>query len=180
MLQVPGLRSKTMKDYIKMGSFARSYKQGMTLIEILIVVSIIGLLALVMIPAVTKAIERRENALTASRMRMAINAFELCRSETGAYPRDRTPGVIPPEMTDYFDDLNITEWWTETTDVGGKWDWDKGYHYAYSVSISRPTASQEQLEELDALLEYGNNTRGDLTSGAFRKYDNQYHYILEE
>lgn len=156
----------------------RTHKQGMTLVEVLMTVSILGLLAAFIVPAVTKAIERRENALCASNLRIAINAFELYRSEMGGYPPDKTPAVIPPEMTDYFNDLGI-DWWTETTDVGGRWDWDNGYHFAYSISIASPTASQDQLEELDALLETGDD-RGNLETGDFRKVGSQYHYILEE
>jgi type IV pilus assembly protein PilA len=151
-----------------------SSKSGMTLIEILITASIIALLAAFIVPAVSKAIERRENALTASHMRIAINAFDLYRSEEGGYPPDKTPGVIPPEMVDYFNDLGI-DWWAEQTDIGGHWDWDNGYHFAYSISIASPTASADQLEELDALLD-----DGDLTTGDFRKVGVQHHYILEE
>lgn len=147
----------------------------MTLIEILVTVSIIALLATFLIPAVKAAVERRQNGLCASRMRIAVNAFELCRSENGSYPPDKTPAVIPPEMTDYFDDLGITAWWTQKTPVGGRWDWDNGYHYAYSVSISSPSASFDQLKDLDAMLDDGN-----LETGTFRKNGVQYHYILEE
>lgn len=152
----------------------RVYKKGMTLIEIVITASIIGLLAAFLIPAVVMGIQRRENGLCASKMRIAINAFELYRAETGGYPPDKTPGVVPPEMVDYFDDLGI-DWWTSDTEVGGKWDWDNGYHFAYSVSIASPTAPAEQLEELDALLDDGH-----LLNGKFRRVSSQYHYILEE
>lgn len=147
----------------------------MTLVEVVIVASIIGLLAVALVPAVLNAVERRQNAVCASHMRIAINAFELYRSENGSYPADRTPTQIPPEMTDYFDDFGITGWWTDYNELGGRWDWDNGYHYAYSVSIAAPTASEKQLEELDAMLD-----DGDLATGNFRAYGSQYHYILEE
>ncbi|HKL21750.1 MAG TPA: type II secretion system protein [Tichowtungia sp.] len=168
-----------------------SSSQAMTLLEILIAVSILGLLMALALPAVNKALQRRSNAITASRMRIAVNAFELYRSENGGYPPDVNNGVTPPEMRPYFislgiitldDDGNVVgNWWEDDTDVGGEWDWDNGYHYAYSVSLCRPTASQEQLEELDALLEPPNSTdAGNLSTGRFRKYSTQYHYILEE
>jgi len=146
----------------------------MTLVEILITVSIIGLLAAFMIPAVNKALERRDGARAASRMRIAVNAFELCNAEDGSYPPDKNPAQIPPEMIDYFANLGI-DWWESNTPVGGRWDWDQGYHFAYSVSISAPTASAKALQDLDAMLD-----DGDLETGTFRKVDSQYHYILEE
>jgi type II secretory pathway pseudopilin PulG len=152
----------------------------MTLIEILITVSCIALLAAFILPVVGKTLKHRDNARTASRMRIAVNAFELYQSDYGEYPADKTPGVVPPEMTDYFIDLGIVDasgsgWWTETTDVGGRWDWDNGYHFAYSVSIAAPTASLDQMMDLDRLLD-----DGVLETGTFRKSGTQYHYILEE
>ncbi|QHI70835.1 type II secretion system protein [Tichowtungia aerotolerans] len=149
-------------------------KRAMTLIEIMMVVSIIGLLGVFLIPAVKKAVERRKNGLCASKMRIAVNAFELCRSETGSYPEDVNRAVIPAEMTEYFSDLGIT-WWQSTTEVGGKWDWDKKNNFLYSISIVDPTASQAQLEDLDAMLDDGN-----LLTGDFRKVSTRYHYILVE
>ena len=150
-------------------------RRGMTLIEVVITASVIGLLAVFLVPAIVKAVERRENATVASHMRVAVNAFDLYRSEMGEYPPDTTPAVLPPEITAYFNDLGITGWWTESTEIGGRWDWDNGYHYAYSVSIASPTVSEGQLVKLDAMLD-----DGDLATGTFRRSGSQYHYILEE
>lgn len=162
----------------------KTKQQGMTLVEVAITVSIIGLLAAFVVPAVNKLLERRNAAQAASKLRIAVNAFELCKAETGSYPLDKTPAQVPPEMTDYFADLGIYDaassddkrkWWVSTTPVGGRWDWDEGYHFAYSVSISAPTASSQALKDLDAMLD-----DGDLETGRFRRVSSQYHYILEE
>jgi prepilin-type N-terminal cleavage/methylation domain-containing protein len=51
-------------------------RSGMTLVEILIAVSIIGLLAAFIIPAYNLAIRHRENALVASRLRQAATALD--------------------------------------------------------------------------------------------------------
>lgn len=154
----------------------RAYKQGMTLVEIVITMSIIGLLAAFIIPAITKAIERRENGLCASKLRIAINAFELCRGETGSYPNDVSRAVVPPEMVDYFDALGI-DWWTVKNELGAKWDWDKNNNFAYSVSFVDPSSSvsEKQLVEFDALVD-----DGDLATGNLRRIGSRYHYILEE
>jgi prepilin-type N-terminal cleavage/methylation domain-containing protein len=148
---------------------------GMTLVEILLVVTIVALLAAFLIPVVQKAIESRENSLCASHLRTAVAAFEMYRSEMGSYPADKTPSVTPPEMADYFADLRIDDWWSDTTELGGNWDWDNGYNFKYSVSISSPTRSTDQLTDFDRLVDDGN-----LSTGKFRKVGNQYHYILEE
>jgi len=153
---------------------SRNRKNGMTMVEVLMVVGIIGVLAVILIPATKKAFEYKENSEVAHKLRTAIQAFELYRSEEGAYPEDRNPGIIPPEMVEFFDYFDI-DWWSETTEIGGKFDWDKGYHFPYSVSISAPTKSQSQLEDLDKMIDDGN-----LSSGNFRAIGSQYHYILEE
>jgi len=156
----------------------RTHKQGMTLIEILITVSIIGVLAAFIIPAVAKANEHGDNARVASKMRIAINAFELCKGENGSYPPDVNRAVVPPAMSDYFADLGI-DWWSDYNELGTKWDWDEGNNFAYAVSfVTDPGVSlpEDQMKDFDALLDDGVLTTGHLrmvTAG-------RYQYILEE
>jgi prepilin-type N-terminal cleavage/methylation domain-containing protein len=150
------------------------HRNGFTLIEIVLVVAIIGLLTALIVPAVQQAICSRENAQAASKLRRALVAFELYRSEMGSYPADKNPGQIPPEMIPYFADLKIDSWWSSGTELGGGWDWDNGYNFKYSVSISAPTRSSGQMIEFDRLID-----DGVLTSGNFRSVGSQYHYIIE-
>jgi type II secretory pathway pseudopilin PulG len=152
----------------------RKQRVAMTLVEVLMVVSIIGLLSACLVPLVNMATQYRQNSEVAHQLRTAIQAFEMYRSETGGYPPDKTPAVTPPEMVEYFDYFDI-DWWSEATAVGGGWDWDNGYHYAYSVSIAAPTAKLKQLERLDKMIDDGS-----LVSGKLRAVGNHYHYILEE
>lgn len=150
---------------------------GMSLVEVLIAVALIGMLSVLLVPAVNLAIRSRENARCASQLRSAVALFELYRSEMGSYPPDQNvPGDLSVSgMEDYFNSAGI-DWWGETTDLGGRWDWDLGYHgYTASVSIWKPTASARQLEEFDKLVDDGN-----LASGQFIQVSTQYHYILEE
>ncbi len=149
-------------------------QKGMTMIELVMVVTIIGLLSAILVPVTKKAIEYKENSQVAHKLRTAIQAFELYRSEEGFYPPDKNPGITPVGMAEFFDYFDI-DWWAETTEIGGKFDWDKGYHFAYSVSIHAPTKSQSQLEDFDKMID-----DGDLSTGDFRAVGNHYHYILEE
>ena len=154
-----------------------AYKSGLTLVETLIAVAIIGVLATaVFVPAVTMALRCRQNAECAHKLRMAVTAFELYASETGGYPPDRQAGSIPPEMADYYFPYFKIDWWSDDTELGGKWDWDvdqNGFHF--SVSINEPTRSQPQMEEFDQLVDDGN-----LATGNFRKAGAKYHYIIEQ
>jgi type II secretory pathway pseudopilin PulG len=146
----------------------------LTLVELMIVVFLIGLLSVILVPAIRMAVQYRENSQAAHKLRTAIQAFEFYRGETGGYPPDKTPGVTPPEMVEYFDYFDI-DWWGQTTEIGGKWDWDNGYHFPFSVSIAQPTKPQSQLVKFDKMVDDGN-----LSTGKFRAVGGQYHYILEE
>jgi prepilin-type N-terminal cleavage/methylation domain-containing protein len=154
-------------------------RRGFTLVEILLAVTIIGLLAAFLIPAYNSAVRSRENARAASKLRTAVAAFEMYHSETGSWPADKNPGEIPPEMTDYFSSLKIDSWWRRSTELGGKWDWDNGYHFNYSVSIAAPTKSDAQMIEFDRLVEKPGEG-GDLSTGTFRRDGTQYHYIIAQ
>ena len=149
-------------------------KSGMTVVEVLLTAALIAFLAAFLIPSAIRAARSRENARAAGKLRTAVAAFEMYRSETGRWPADRTPGVVPPEMTNYFAAMNIDAWWSRPTELGGGWDWDNGYNFKYSVSISAPTKSADQLTDFDRIVDDGN-----LNTGNFRKVGTQYHYIIE-
>lgn len=151
------------------------YRQGMTLVEVLIAVAIIGLLAILIVPAVNLAIRGRQNAECARKLHAAIEAFELYAAETGGYPANKNSGETPPEMVDYYFPYFKIDWWGDITELGGHWDWDNGYHFKYSVSIAAPTKSPAQMEDFDKLVDDGN-----LDTGNFRNVGTQYHYIIED
>ncbi len=151
-------------------------RNAMTLVELLMTMLIIGALAMVILPAVTLGLQYRENTDTANHLRIAVQAFELYKDEVGNYPADKHPAATPSEMAGYyFPYFKINDWWSEKTKLGGRWDWDNGYHFAYSVSISSPTVSSSQLERYDKLVD-----DGDLSTGQLRLVGNQLHFILEE
>ncbi len=150
-------------------------RQGMTLVEVLLAAAIIALLAAFIIPAFNVAVRSRENARCASKLLAAVQAFESYASETGSYPADKTPGVIPPEMAGYYFPYYKIDWWDDSTELGGQWDWDNDYHFALSVSIAAPAKSSTQMIEFDRLIDDGN-----LSTGNFRQVGTQYHYIIQQ
>jgi len=160
-----------------------AYRCGMTLVEVMMTVVIIGMLAAILIPSVNMAIRGRQNAECARKLHAAAEAFALYRSEVGSYPADRNPGIIPPEMAAYYFPYYKISWWTSATDLGGLWDWDElkysatwgGHSPIISISLSNPTADTEQMRDLDGLVDDGN-----LSDGRFIQIGTQYHYILED
>ncbi len=140
------------------------------------VVAIVGALAAILVPSVKLGLQYRDNTDTATHLQVAVQAFELCKAETGSYPVDKNPAVTPPEMAGYyFPYFKIDKWWSKKTRLGGNWDWDNGYNFTYSVSVSGPTASSSQLKDYDRLVDDGN-----LSTGRLRLIGSQLHYILEE
>ncbi|MEI7850872.1 MAG: type II secretion system protein [Kiritimatiellales bacterium] len=140
----------------------------MTLVEILITASIIGLLAAFIMPAYTMAVKYRENALVASRLRQAAAAFGLYRMEVGALPATRTDGTVPPGMDDYFVSLGIKSWWTQPTPVGGVWGWSaEGTPAVMLYNVTRPAS---QMLDVDKMVEPVESDRiGSLSAGSFCK-----------
>jgi prepilin-type N-terminal cleavage/methylation domain-containing protein len=147
-------------------------EKGFTLVEIMIVTAIIGLLAMIAVPAFLRANWRARRARYAHDVRVAAAGFEIYAMENGDYPPDRTPGVIPPGMGGYLKKVR----WTEETSLGGNWDWDYGvFGLTAGVSVKSPKADIDQLKLLDGEIDDGS-----LASGVFRMRSGGYIYILQE
>jgi len=137
----------------------------------MIVVAIISLLAMLAIPSFVKARRQAQLNQFINDLRVAVDAFMMYELEHGAYPPDRTPGVIPPGMADYLRGID----WTGTTPVGGQWDWDYGqFGHVSGVSVYLPDRTPTEMREIDRRLDDGN-----LSTGLFRSRSQGYIYIIE-
>lgn len=134
---------------------------GFTLVEIMIVVSIIALLALMALPGFLRAREQAQNAKFINALRIATGAFEMYNTEHSAYPADVNRAVVPAGMDTYF---GKTLDWTRPTPIGGNWDWDANvFGFASGVSVVGTAASPEQMIEIDQKID-----DGDLATGRFQ------------
>ncbi|MGJ3242658.1 MAG: type II secretion system protein [Opitutales bacterium] len=146
-------------------------RRGFTLVEIMIAVSVIGLLAAIAIPAFQKTRAKSQAYRLANDFRTYANAFEIYALEFGYWPDDEARGVMPDGMDDYM----RTHGWTESTPVGGNWDWDFDVKGVYAgISITKPTAGDDPFVIMDEVLD-----DGDLSSGEFIKNDDRFTYVLE-
>jgi prepilin-type N-terminal cleavage/methylation domain-containing protein len=150
---------------------------GFTLVEIMIVVSIIGLLCAIAIPSFNKARHTSLRNAFINDLRIASDAFMTYNMDhRGMWPTNRPAGTMPPEMTDYLTRFP----WTQKTQVGGSWDWD--YSTALLTSMGLKAAvgvlgtswSEDDMRDIDSSIDDGN-----LTSGTFRQIGTKYMSILE-
>lgn len=151
---------------------ALSSRSGFTLAEIMIVVGVIGLLAVIAVPSYMRArVTSRTNRFL-NDLRVATAAFEQYNLQTGQYPPDCNPAIVPPRMSEFLTRFK----WTDTTAIGGQWDWDFGqFGYRAGVSVYHPTADQSLMTQIDGKID-----DGDLRTGRFRQRQDGYIYIIEQ
>lgn len=147
-------------------------RRAFTLVEIMIVVSIVGMLVAMAMPSFMRARMRSQNARFAHDVQVAAAAFVSYSLETGAYPPDRNPGQMPQGMNEYLARVG----WDQPTSLGGQWDWDYGqFGVTAGVSVYKPNADNDQMLLLDELFDDGS-----LNSGNFRSRSSGYIYVIEE
>ncbi len=151
-------------------------RAGFTLVEIMIVVSIIGLLSVIAIPSFLKARNRAQVTRVANDLRVFADGFQMYVMAHGKYPPD-THNTLPPGMHAY---IKQASW--DADALGGHYNWEGpdwgeggGYKYA-GIALFETTIAEEYIEVLDEILDDGN-----LGTGIFKIADNgRYTYIIEE
>jgi type II secretion system protein G len=93
---------------------------GFTLVEIMIVVTIIGMIAAIALPSFSKARMRSRASTEMTDLRTLESAFQMYAADNGDFPPPNwLPGVVPPGMNSYLHG-NI---WTEPAPAGGRYAW---------------------------------------------------------
>jgi prepilin-type N-terminal cleavage/methylation domain-containing protein len=141
---------------------------GFTLVELMIVVSIISLLAVMVVPSLQRARDRAQNAKLINGLRVATDAFQMYATEHNAYPPDVNRGVIPPGMAIYFGP-NFD--FTAKTPIGGNWDWDyQQFGFTAGVSIVGSGVGDARMTDIDARIDDGDLNTGGFQSTAADRY----------
>ena len=142
--------------------------EGFTLVEIMIVVSIIALLVLMALPSFLRARETAQNAKLINGLCVATDAFSMYAIEHNAYPADVNRGVVPAGMDLYF---GPTFDFTAKTPVGGNWDWDyQQFGFTAGVSVVGSGVGDARMKEIDAKIDDGNLNTGGFQSTASDRY----------
>lgn len=158
----------------------RGYQKsrGFTLVEIMIVVTLIGILATLAIPAFKAAGLRAKGTAFVNDSRVFSEAFIRYAQENGAYPGpQRNRQRFPAGMEDYLSEAD----WQRTTPLGGRYSWDnlrrnqRNQHQG-AIMVIGSTTNMRDMRQIDAWMDDGNNNTGiiQIRSGGARVY-----YMLE-
>ena len=115
-------------------------------------------------------------------LRRFSSSFDAYVRETGAWPEEVDPGVIPPGMASR---LNPAAW-IRRTPIGGQFNWDQNQtHYGtkYLAVIAISSSAKERLKQdvelwqtIDDLIDDGN-----LETGTFRiETDDEPIYVVTQ
>lgn len=152
----------------------KSARSGFTLLEIMIVVTIIGLLAAIAVPSFHKVRNRSLASRFANDFRIFAATFEVCALEQGSWPEDGQDNDLPEEVQPYFEGSS----WYQSAANGGYWDWELdrwGYVASVALTEGHGGLSDEVYSRVDDILDDGN-----LATGRFIQVSDRYLYVLEQ
>lgn len=142
--------------------------RGYTLVEIMVVVTIISFLAMMAVPIIRKLQLRARASTTANDLRVFETAFQTYANERGGFPAAADPGVLPPEMVGRINERD----WSKVSPLGGHYAWEIDQVFASgrckaAISInttgdSALTSDADQLQILDRMVDDGNLNTGNL------------------
>jgi len=133
-----------------------------TLVELMIVVTILVDLALIALPAYERARKQAQSSRFSADMRVAASAFEMYATENSRYPDETAAGVLPAGMEQYLRGVR----WSARNSIGGIWDWDYGQGYAKAAVCTESDRDIDsvQMSNVDTMLD-----NGVLATGSFRE-----------
>lgn len=155
----------------RFGERPRGLARGFTLVEIMVVVTIISFLAMLAVPTIRRIQIRARASATANDLRVFETAFQTYATEKGGFPPESDAGVLPPPMVDR---IKATDW-AKVSPVGGHFVWARdqvfgGVKCKAAITISTTgdsplTSDADQLEAVDRTIDDGNLSTGNLIFG---------------
>lgn len=154
---------------------------GFTIVELMVVVTIISLLAAMSLPAARRASQSAKASAVANDLRVFATAFTTQAQQAGSYPADTAVGVLPTVMVGALGNSA----WRRKTPIGGLYNWDfninhGGITYRAAIAINTSgtnlvTTDTAQLLAIDRRIDDGNLTTGNFRRGA----SNEPVYVIE-
>ena len=156
-------------------------RRGLTIVELAVAVTIVGILAAISVPLSRKIIVTTKGDAVLNDLRVFSGSFQAYVHERGDWPAGSAAGVFPTGMDGYLRQSN----WTRVTPIGGKYYWNpnsvqNGTRYRAvivlaTVSPNSVTTDTNQLLAIDRAIDDGNLATGNFQLGT----SNYPIYILE-
>jgi prepilin-type N-terminal cleavage/methylation domain-containing protein len=127
--------------------------KGFTLVELMVVVTTIGILALLGMPGIRMARERTQATATANDLRVFTQAIEFYSTEKGSYPGFMTYTTMPEDIAEYLPPVwknGVHNWFYYS---------DNNYTYVYLYNLN---FTAEQAVRLDTILDDANIATGSI------------------
>jgi len=145
--------------------------RGFTLIELLIVVTVLGILAAITIPAVGNHQRETKVSVTVTDIRAIQQAAELAYLANDAWPADQRAGIMPLEMRPFL----RSNAFSKPVAVGGQWDWQGGWGATAAVSIYDSQTPLDTWTLVDEAIDDGN-----LSTGTVKIVNGRYLFCMIE
>lgn len=135
---------------------------GFTLIEMMIVVSVLGVLAAMVVPRYRNIRDTAEANAAATSMVAIAKAATHYHATHGEWPKDKNRRVLPTELLSYLPENEF-----EHGPIGGVWDYEdwRGYNQTaggdkIGIAISIVEGNPEMYEAIDRIIDDGNLDTG--------------------
>ncbi len=137
-----------------------------SLTELVIVVVIVGTIAAIAVPRLSRAVNSTQEKAVAHDLHQLIEAAERYKAEHGGYPPLAAANAIPDEIKAQFQSGR----WDGGTPIGGQWKYKVAAGDAcVGVFFPGSPPSDETMSAIDAIVDDGN-----LSTGAFTKLSPMY------
>lgn len=146
-----------------------SQHRGMTLVELLIVVAILGILAAIVVPTVSNARERAQVNAIATDLKSLTDSIQRYHVDHGVYPNPAAYARVPGALSGYLPEtgnvqtaagftLGYLKPKSPLTTYGGK-------PFSVASMVRVPSGQLNMRDDIDAVLD-----DGDILNGSFQYY----------